>query len=91
MMINPASRVYKRWTLVGEVKMTEHYSIERAQIQAILDKAKALTRWLAENAPNCETSQRHLDPGTIEQKYWHYGYVCAIRDILSLLEPESTE
>jgi hypothetical protein len=69
--------------------MTRHYSIERSQIQALSDKADALIRWLIENAPYCETSQRHLDPGTIEQEYWHYGYVCAIRDILAIVE--STE
>lgn len=71
--------------------MTEHYSIQRLQIEAILDKVQELTRWLAENAPGCEISQRHLDPGTQEQIYWHYGYVCAIRDILSLIESESAE
>jgi hypothetical protein len=71
--------------------MTGHYSIERSQIEAISDKAEALTRWLAEHAPNCDTSQKHLDPGTIEQAYWHYGYVCALRDILSLVESESAE
>jgi hypothetical protein len=66
--------------------MTKHYSIERSHIQALSDKADALMRWLAENACCCETSQRHLDPGTIEQAYWHYGYVCAIRDILAIVE-----
>jgi hypothetical protein len=71
--------------------MTEHYSIERSQMNAISDKADALRRWLAENAPSCATSQRHLDPGTLEQVYWHYGYVCAIQDILALLNGESTE
>lgn len=71
--------------------MTRHYSIERSQIQAISDKAEGLARWLAECASHCEASQRHLDSGTIEQAYWHYGYVCALRDILSLIESESTE
>ncbi len=69
--------------------MTRHHSIERSQIQALSDKAAALTRWLAENAPTCENSQKHLDPGTIEQAYWHYGYVCAVRDVLAIVE--STE
>ncbi len=71
--------------------MTKYYSIERSQIQAISDKADALARWLAENAPHCESSQKHLDQGTIEQAYWHYGYVCAIRDILAIVDSESTE
>lgn len=70
--------------------MIKHDSMEGTRIQEISGKVAALTRWLAEKAPNCEISQRHLDAGTTEQAYWHYGYVCAVRDILSLLESEST-
>ena len=51
----------------------------------------ALALWLAEHAPYCEASQKHLDQGTVEQAYWHYGYVCAIRDILAIVDAESTE
>jgi hypothetical protein len=71
--------------------MTRHYSIERPQIQALSDKANALTRWLTEHAPYCESSQKHLDAGTVEQAYWHYGYVCAIQDVLAIIDSESTE
>jgi len=71
--------------------MTEHHCLDCTRIQAISDKATALTRWLADNAPYCETSQKHLDQGTVEQAYWHYGYVCAIRDVLATVGPESTE
>lgn len=71
--------------------MTRQYSIERSRIQAIFDQAQALSEWLAERAPGCELSQKHLDAGTIEQIYWHYGYFCAIRDILALIESESAE
>jgi hypothetical protein len=71
--------------------MTKHYSIERSQINAISDKADALRQWLVEYAPACEISQKHLDAGSVEQVYWHYGYVCALRDILALVESESAE
>lgn len=71
--------------------MTRHYSIERSRIQAIFDQAEALSRWLQEHAPGCELSQKHLDPATVEQAYWHYGYFCALKDILSLIASESTE
>lgn len=71
--------------------MTRHYSIERSQIQAISDKAEGLARWLAEHASHCETSQKHLDSGTIEQAYWHYGYLCALKDVLAIIDSESTE
>jgi hypothetical protein len=71
--------------------MTGHYSIESSRIQAIFDKAETLKQWLNENAPDCELSQKHLDPGTVEQVYWHYGYLCALKDVLTLVDAASTE
>jgi hypothetical protein len=71
--------------------MTRPYSIELQQIQAIVDQANALERWLSEHVPYVETSQKHLDPGTLEQAYWHYGYVCALRDVLAAVNRESAE
>ncbi len=71
--------------------MTRHCSIEFQQIQAIVDKANALDRWLSEHVPYVETSQKHLDPATIEQAYWHYGYVCALRDVLATVNWKSAE
>ena len=44
-----------------------------------------LTEWLNENCPNCGDEQRHLDEGTVERQYWHYGYLVALRDIRKLL------
>jgi hypothetical protein len=71
--------------------MIRHYSIEPSQIQAISDKARELRRWLAENAPGLESAQKHLDAGTVEQVHWHYGYLSALNDLLSLFDSESTE
>jgi hypothetical protein len=71
--------------------MTKHYNIERSQLQALSHKAGALARWLTKNAPSVETSQKHLDEGTVEQAYWHYGYLCAIRDVLAMVDSESAE
>jgi hypothetical protein len=71
--------------------MTRPSSIELQQIQAIVDKANALERWLSEHVPEVERSQKHLDPGTLEQAYWHYGYVCALRDVLAVINRVSTE
>jgi len=71
--------------------MPGHYCIDEASVQSITAKAADLTRWLGENAPDCETSQKHLDPGTVEQAYWHYGYACAVRDLLALLSKRSSE
>jgi hypothetical protein len=44
--------------------------------------AEGLRDWLKENAPECCEEQRHLDAGTPERVYWHYGYLCALRDVL---------
>jgi hypothetical protein len=71
--------------------MTKYYCIEPARIQAIADKASQLSRWMAEHAPYCETSQKHLDESTVEQGYWNYGYLCGIRDILAAIKSESAQ
>jgi hypothetical protein len=46
----------------------------------------ALRRWLAENAPAMVEEQRHLEEGSAERAYWHYGYMMALQDVLRLLE-----
>ena len=71
--------------------MIRRSRIESSQIEAISEKARALTEWLAEHAPSCEIFQRHLDPDTAEQVYWHYGYLCALRDVLTLIESDSAK
>lgn len=49
-----------------------------------------LAEWLESNAPECEVAQRHLDEGTEERMYWHFGYLTAIKDVLALLGNTST-
>ena len=46
-------------------------------------------RWLAEKAPNCATTQKHLDEGSVEHAYWHCGYQCALRDVKSMIRRSS--
>ncbi|HTZ34566.1 MAG TPA: hypothetical protein VMB84_00995 [Stellaceae bacterium] len=46
-------------------------------------RADSLARWLEEHAPRCPSEQRHLDEGTQERAYWHYGYLMALRDMQS--------
>jgi inhibitor of KinA sporulation pathway (predicted exonuclease) len=71
--------------------MPEYFSIESEQMQALSRRVEDLTRWLAEHAPNCETAQKHLDQGSAEQVYWQYGYVCALRDVVSMISRRSAE
>lgn len=61
-------------------------SIESPDLPTALSKRIGpLQRWLAENASACVHEQKHLDEGSAERTYWHYGYLCALRDILKLL------
>lgn len=69
--------------------MPEYFSIESAQMQGISQRIAELTRWLSERASFCTTSQKHLDEGSIEQAYWHYGYLCALRDVVAVIEKRS--
>jgi len=69
--------------------MAEPY-VEQAGIQAIADKADELARRLVATAPHCNMEQRHLDDGSLEQEYWHYGYLCAIKDILAIVQSDGT-
>ncbi len=53
--------------------------------QKLERRAKSTSRWLKENAPNCVREQKHLEKGTAERAYWHYGYLVATQDVLKLL------
>jgi len=48
----------------------------------------ALSDWLAEKFPQIFEEQRHLDKGSVERYYWHYGYLIALRDNIKLLKRE---
>lgn len=54
-------------------------------ISALEQRANDLQTWLKENAPGVFVEQKHLDEGSPEQVYWHYGYLVAVRDIYRLL------
>lgn len=43
-----------------------------------------LSDWLKEEAPHVGSDQKHLDAGSIECAYWHYGYLIALRDVVGL-------
>jgi hypothetical protein len=62
---------------------TTQFAIKEAD-QNIDDRIDRLAEWLAANAPEC-IEQAHLDDGTRERAYWHYGYLTALRDMRELL------
>lgn len=48
-------------------------------------RSQELQQWLTQHAPDIEREQHHLQEGTPERAYWHYGYLIALRDIRGLL------
>ena len=53
-------------------------------IKVVEQRIVATQSWLSKNAPEVEVEQRHLDEGTQERAYWHFGYLMALRDIARL-------
>lgn len=51
------------------------------------ERAKKLEAWLR----TCDGMEhaRHLDDGSPERMYWHYGYAVALRDALQLITGHS--
>ncbi len=52
-------------------------------------RAEGMRDWIKENASTCVSEQKHLDEGTTERAYWHYGYLSALSDILRLMASEN--
>ena len=48
-------------------------------------RAKDLRRWLETNGRECWDEQKHLQEGSAEQVYWHFGYLSAVQDVLARL------
>lgn len=61
---------------------------ECTEIEKIESRIRDLTRWLELTAPECSREQKHLNEGSHERAYWHYGYMVALRDTLALLTGE---
>ncbi len=45
------------------------------------DRIKGLKDWLIEQDPNCFKEQKHLDEGSPERIYWHYGQLMTLIDL----------
>ena len=55
-------------------------------LSSIEKQTTELKEWILENAPYCSVDQKHLDAGTVEQAYWHYGRLIGLRDVLKALQ-----
>jgi len=50
-----------------------------------------LSDWLSEYGQGCQEKQAHIDAGSVERIYWHYGYLIALRDVVRLLDSQELE
>ena len=58
---------------------------EQRNIALLRQRRDLICQWLDEEAPYTETDQLHLDAGTSERAYWHYGYQAALADAIRML------
>jgi hypothetical protein len=63
----------------------------RSPDELIQTRIDGLKQWLSENYVNCGKEQKHLDEGTSERAYWHFGYLCALRDVFELIYGDSVK
>ncbi len=54
--------------------------------EKIEERKKFLESDLLKTSPEIFKEQKHLDKGSIERTYWHYGYLIALSDILAKLQ-----
>lgn len=60
--------------------------IDEKKYERIVQRIAQLGIWLEEEAPYALADQRHLEPHTPEQAYWHLGYYRGLSDMLSFLK-----
>jgi len=51
--------------------------------ERLMARFDAMKDWLKDEYPSIAQEQKHLDKGTVEQGYWHFGYAMALKDVLS--------
>lgn len=64
--------------------------MSNSSVMRLLAKRQSeVSEWLENESPYTMFDQRHLESGTSEQAYWHFGYVSAINDVMRLLSETS--
>lgn len=52
-------------------------------IEAVRRRIAELETWLRQQGVDVRKEQSHLDEGSRERLYWHYGYLVGLRDALN--------
>lgn len=60
-----------------------------SDLSPLIERTRGIEEWLLEVRPSCFSEQRHLNEGTTERTYWHYGYMVALNDALKILTGKS--
>ncbi len=53
--------------------------------QMIANRSENIKEYLESTGSQCWEEQYHLDEGTRDREYWHFGYLCALEDIRNLI------
>lgn len=56
-----------------------------SDLSTLIARAKGINKWLGEVDPSCFSEQQHLNDGSSERVYWHYGYMVGLNDAIRLL------
>lgn len=59
--------------------------MEIKDAEKMLVRMAEIKEWLKVNGENCVVDQKHLDEGSQERIYWHFGYASALADMVMLL------
>lgn len=54
-------------------------------LSGLIARTRGIQKWLKRAHPSCFANQEHLNEGSKERAYWHYGYMVALNDALKLL------
>lgn len=90
-MYNPGYTSLPRAADVNPVSqrgIEEEMACEWREYRQLEERSAAIKNWLRGEAPQCVAEQRHLEEGSQERVYWHYGYLAAIQDVMRLLGRE---
>jgi hypothetical protein len=72
--------------MIDRVNEARGYPLAPGQVEQVLvDETTALSEWLQANGPYCVAERAHLEAGSRERAYWHYGYLTALRDVQAML------
>lgn len=63
--------------------------INSSVMRLLAKRQGEIREWLENESPYTMFDQKHLESGTPEQAYWHFGYVSAISDVMQLLSETS--